>query len=134
MCLTTVYKGKQKRDALAKLPENGYYWKAVCYEHDKYKPQEMVGCDAYKIGWNKTKAIKYEYNSYRIAFHIFRNKKDAEEWRIGYNMFTRKHIKVVRCKVEKKNIVAIGLQSGVKLRYGLVILTTRFWCPKPRRK
>ena len=121
MCLDTVYRGKQKREALAKLPDSGYYWKCVYIADDSYEPIIMPGY--FKNGWNKTKGC-YNRTGYKLAFHLHRTKEAAESWR-GFRLSR----KVVRCKVEKKDIIHIGKQSG-----GLCIVTTRFWCPKPKAK
>lgn len=120
MCLSTVYRGKEKRKALAKLPESGYYWKYAGIRYGKYYP--IFGKGDYESGWNKTKLRKL-YMEYATGFHLYRNKKDAENWR-------REHLYnyrvIIRCKVEKKDIKTIGEQAG------LCIVTTRFWCPKPK--
>ena len=51
-----------------------------------------------------------------------KNKREADWW-------TRHDVngrRTIRCKVNKKDIVAIGEQIG------LCIVTTQFWCPKPK--
>jgi len=115
MCLAVVYRGKQKKDALAKLPESGYYWKKVLkrFSSDGYYPpvRNLPNDKPYKVGWNNTK-LKYDNEGYALCFHIWRDKS--------------KNFGRIRCIVKKKDIVAIGEQWG-----SLVIVTKRFWMPKP---
>jgi len=118
MCLHEVYQGTQKKEALAKLPESGYYWKAVNKQKGNYYPhmQALPNNRPFKKGWNTTKP-KYIGEGYKIAFHLHRTKKGAKGW--SANSF-------IRCVVEKKDIVAIGTQCG------LTIVATRIWIPKPK--
>lgn len=111
MCLSTIYRGKEKKNALAALPKSGYYWKRVMRRKNDYYPSIMIlpGNRPFRIGWNKTKK-KYDGYGYAICFHIYRNRSSGR----------------VRCIVKKKDIVAIGKQWGQ-----LVIVTKRFWMPKP---
>ena len=121
MCLEIVYRGKQKKEALAKLPESGYYWKSVRYDGVEYSPGIRRHKPAFVAGWNETRGC-YLGEGYNIAFHLYKNKREADWW-------TRHDVngrRTIRCKVNKKDIVAIGEQ------HGLCIVTTRFWCPKPK--
>ncbi len=115
MCLGIIYRGKQKKEALAKLPESGYYYKEVGKRSDGYYPPVMIlpGNKPYKVGWNITK-LKYENLGYALGFHLWREKK----YYLG-----------IRCIIKKKDIVAIGKQWG-----SLCIVTKRFWIPKPKKK
>lgn len=121
MCLEIIYKGKDKKKALAKLPESGYYYKRVFFDRGHYWPLlQRLACDRpFKIGWNQTKP-HYVAAGYNAAFHLHRTRKDAELWSSG---------QTIRCIVEKKDIVAIGIQCG---KY-LTIVTKRIWIPKPRK-
>lgn len=123
MCLDTVYRGKQKKEALAKLPDSGYYWK--CLEIIMGIYCTPVFFERIINGWNKTSGVGY---------HIFRNKADAQKYRDGFLTTMREKIKLVRCKAKKRNIRQIGMQSGSRLETGLCIVTTRFWCPKPKEQ
>ena len=120
MCLTIIYTGREKKRALAKLPESGYYWKAINKRKGKYYPicQCLPGGKPFKNGWNQTKYKCIDGGcGDRVAFHLHGTKKAAATWS-GLT---------VRCKVDKKDIIAIGEQFGE-----LEIVTTRFWIPKPR--
>lgn len=127
MCLDIVYKGKQKKEALVKLPESGYYWKTV-NQHGKVKGRyypicfSLPECQPFKLGWNTTKP-KYIGRGYRIAFHLHKTKKAAKTW-IGTT---------VRCIIKKKDIVAIGTQYLGGENH-LTIVTKKFWIPKPKKK
>lgn len=116
MCLSIVYRGKEKKNALAALPKSGYYWKKVWEKDSGYYPSVMIlpGNRPYKVGWNNTK-IKYDDAGYALCFHLWRKPGC--------------HGDRVRCVIKKKDIVAIGIQWDA-----LVIVTKRFWIPKPKRK
>ena len=123
MCLGYVYKGKEKKDALAKLPEMVKCWKVVRHlRFDQYSPP-VFDSKSYVAGWNEVRP-KYYHIGYRVAFHAFLKKKQAENWANG-----GLGQKVVQSKTEKKDIVAIGEQCC-----RLTIVTKRIWIPKPKKK
>ena len=126
MCLSIVYKGKEKKEALAKFPETGYYWKVVTFIDGKYYPSVYKYSEPFKT-LNVKKKPLYRGMGYNLAFHIFRYKKDAIAWRGWLDD------RVVRCKVKKQDIVAIGTQRIFGMQK-LVIVTKRFWCPRPPKK
>ena len=122
MCLTRIYRGNEKKAVLAELPEIGYYWKTFTvrqnkHYQNKYFPitQRLPYGKPFKDGWNQC-SNNYIGEGYNVAFHLHKTRKDAETW-LG---------KTVRCKVEKKDIVAVGTQFSE-----FVIVTTRIWIPKP---
>lgn len=109
MCLSCVYQGKKKAKVLAGLPKSGYYWKVVSEGEGKYWPYFGHG-GAFKIGWNNVKP-RYMGFGYKVGFHAYRYKPLGD----------------IRCKIEKKDIIAIGQQH-----HSLVIVTKRIWIPKPK--
>ncbi|KKN51507.1 hypothetical protein LCGC14_0621990 [marine sediment metagenome] len=127
MCLDIVYKGKKKKDALAKLPESGYYWKLVVLRNNKYRPPIYSEYGSYNIGWNTT-TPKSEFESYLLAYHLFCTKSGARSMKRWVPAFYGTKV-IVRCKVRRKDIINIGLQGK-----HLTIVTKRIWIPKPRKK
>lgn len=129
MCLQRVYnKGKQKAEVLASFPEMVNCWKVVYKRGNqhgsKYYPEMFSGDSSlFLAGWNKTEPFMDYRSGYKIAFHAFRTIKGARKWHNA----PYKHI--VKCKTEKKDIVAIGEQSD-----HLCIVTKRIWMPKPKKK
>lgn len=122
MCLSHVYKGKEKKEALAKLPEMVKCWKVVRRLREQYWPP-IFDSQPYRAGWNVTKPRRCHLR-YKVAFHAFLNKKEAENWaNKGFGQ------KVIQSKTEKKDIVAIGEQNN-----RLTIVTKRIWIPKPKKK
>ncbi len=124
MCLSTVYYGKKKKAELAKLPDIVPCWKAVRLSADtnKYYPPIYDYGKPYKFGWNEVRPISM-CAGYWVAYHAFLSRKEAIRWKNSNQI-------AVKCKTEKKDIVAIGIQPG-----GLsVIVTKRFWMPKPKKK
>lgn len=132
MCLDIVFRGKPKAEILAKLPENGVYWK-VCQEREsRYHSEFSHGANdkhsSFSVGWNETKPFYLKSMRYKIAFHAFRFKRHAKLW-AGYSPW----LQLVRCRVNKKDIVAIGNQEfGISKM--LTIVTRRIWIPKPKKK
>ena len=126
MCLSTVFSGHRKRQELAKLPDMVTCWKVVRRKGNQYgswyKPQIRRG--RFLNGWNETKP-QYSIR-YRIAFHAFLTKESAYQWRTW--CIDNKH-PIIRCKTDKKDIVAIGSQNR-----NICIVTQRIWIPKPRKK
>ena len=123
MCLDHVYKGKEKKEALAKLPEMVKCWKVVGRLRRKQYWPPIYCSQPYRAGWNVTLPITH-YLRYSVAFHAFLNKKEAETWaNKGLGQ------KVIQSKTEKKDIVAIG-EQGCRL----TIVTKRIWIPKPPKK
>jgi hypothetical protein len=134
MCLSVVYRGKRKKEALAKLPESGYYWKAVLLnETNQYTPTVYQHRCVFIAGWNLTNPVAADVDcgctTYKAAFHLFRTKEAAKKWVDNYGWIYRSNIRYIRCKIEKKDIINIGEQDNE-----LCVVTTRFWCPKPRKK
>lgn len=130
MCLGTVYRGKKKREALASLPETMYVWKVVrvWIGEKKYRSQAYhFPSFPFRAGWNKTRP-RYLGEGYLVAYHSFR-KKSAALWWIERSSG---NVRLIRCKVLKKDIVAIGLQ---RCEYNdcLVIVSTRVWMPKYKK-
>lgn len=138
MCLSHVFRGKKKREELAKLPDTITCWKIVHRQgnqhgsryfpeyRSRYFPEYRHGSSCFLAGWNKTKPFMKYSCGYMIAFHAFRTKKAAKEWmgRFLSNLY------VVKCKTRKKDIVAIGEQYD----NNLCIVTKRIWIPKPKKK
>lgn len=124
MCLGYIYKGEEKKDALAKLPKMVKCWKVVILRlHDKQYSPPIYDNKHYVMGWNEVRPSSHHLG-YRVAFHAFLNKEEAENWaNQGLDQ------KVIQSKTEKKDIVAIGLQG-----YKLAIVTKRIWIPKPKKK
>jgi len=131
MCLQRVYRGKKEKTELSKLPNMITCWKVVSRygnQHgSRYCPEYRNNLRTFLVGWNKTKPIvKRYYGNYKIAFHTFRTKMGADDWKSFY----RTDLYVVKCKTRKKDIVAIGEQR----RGFLCLVTKRIWIPKPKKK
>lgn len=125
MCLGTIYGGKKEQSELANLPKMVKCWKVVELHRNskKYWP-EWFNKKPFKIGWNiiKPKSKSTDNGKYKVAFHAFLTKEAAKDW-------SDLSQKVIQCKTEKKDIVAIGTQAGK-----LCIVTKRIWIPKPKKK
>lgn len=120
MCLTTVLYGKRKREELTRLPDMVRCWKIARRKGKKYWP-EVWNSNPFKAGWNEVKPMSM-YFGYWVAFHAYRNKKDAERCKSEGGI-------IVQCRTKKEDITAIGKQYGA-----LCIVTKRIWIPKPKTK
>ena len=128
MCLHRVFKGKEKEEALAKLPESGYFYKTVQMRDGSF--HSIFHGTRFEAGMNHTDGLYLSGIEYRAAFHIFRHKKDAKTFACG-----REYI--VRCKLKKEHIVAVGIQrrfisSRQEHENLLTIVATDIWMPKCR--
>ena len=126
MCLQTVYKGERKTKALAELPDMVTCWKVVTQWHNQYRggysPEFNYNHSSFLVGWNKTEPLAEKWRAYPIAFHAFRTKKAAIDWKSNYCNY----LYIIKCRTKKKDITAIGKQRG-----HLCIVTKRIWIPKP---
>ena len=125
MCLEIIFKGKEKKKELARFPDMVTCWKVCARQGNQYGSKYLATWFTYIFskGWNLTKAEYSDWICYKPAFHAFATKAGARAWK-GYS----KH-NIVKCRTEKKDIVAIGKQIG-----HLCIVTERIWIPKPKKK
>ena len=116
MCLDVVFRGQEKKDELAKLPDVVTVWKVV-YKLDKrdYRTDCMffpLHAGEVKFIQNVINTYNYNYNlpKYRGGGHFFLSRS------VAYSLRWDESIeKVVKCRVKKEWINNIGLQSGAKI-------------------
>jgi len=105
MCLTNVYRGKEKKEFLDKLPDEIVVWKVVA----KYKDRYSTDCRRFPLHSGrmdfKQNIIKTDDITYRGGGHFFLHRADAEMW--GYGFANR----IVRCKIKKEWINTVGTQD-----------------------
>jgi hypothetical protein len=113
MCLSEVY--YNKKDKLKKFPNEITVYKSVYVENGKNKAPLML-CDDhyYPEGLYSANTIK-EIRAgdgiyYQSGFHCFLKKSDAFSF-LPYSST----YKVIKCKVKKEHISAIGKQSHFDL-------------------
>ncbi len=107
MCLSTVYRGKQKKDFLAKLPAVITVWKVAVTNGDAYWPEFYRWTHGdYCTGVNifVTDRICADDGYYKGGCHFFLSRSTAERWK-DYGQ-TR-----IKCSVFKKDITAVGAQN-----------------------
>ena len=111
MCLDVVYRGKQKREAIAKLARTFYVWKWLTL--DKVRHETTFGVEihegqmvapyrgpAYSTPTDRKRRLAHPLDgmrAYRSGWHAYIHRLDSG---------------MTRCIVHKKHIQAIGLQSG----------------------
>ena len=111
MCLDVVYRGKQKREAIAKLPEKFPVWKVCTKRNGKYYPWVIGEYDEdYRLFAGRQKA-KSDLPS--CGFHAFLTKETAERFATA---------PIIECVARRRDIRQIGhpnwLDSvGVVLSY-----------------
>ena len=127
MCLSVVYRGKKKKEALAALSDSFYCWKvAAVYDRPKRYYSAPIWRARYPVGWGQTKP-SYAGCGYQIAWHFFLKKSDAV-W------FRRDHDEeIIRCKVKKRDVVAIGEQTWNCKKLS-VIVAEWAWFPRYRKR
>jgi len=115
MCLQSVYSRAEQRGLLKNKADSFYVWKAV----------EVCGGNLYsgyrgslfRPGWNLRRCpavlLGKGTDQYRSGFHSFLNRQSAMRWR-------RRGERVIRCRVTKSSVIALGEQGG-----GDVVVTRR---------
>lgn len=113
MCLSVVYKGKQKREAIAKLPEKFWVWKRAKFDGAVCRPTTFSHkCDAYYSGRQKASYLGVarcvddprRSAGYRAGWHCYRRRDDAAQWLTLQDT-------MLRCQARRRDIIAIGKQN-----------------------
>lgn len=134
MCLSVIYKGKQEKEALAKLPDVMTGWATVRKEGGKYYPyfSDVYSFAPLHAGINKAQfaPARKKRISYQAGFHRLLRRKDALNYGLcsPWNSAT-----VVRaCKVKKKDIIAIGTSESMNSEREnyLCVVAKQITCPK----
>ena len=115
MCLDTVLRGKEKKVALAELPDTITVWKVLLKPgwNEKEKGNYVTDWLLFPVYAGEIKFTQSHLKgfvdclSYRGGGHFWLTKKGAEDW-MGLRNSTEK---IARCTVKKPNINAIGFQS-----------------------
>ena len=104
MCLTSILSKNSKE--YKDLPKEGVYYKAV---------RATNNATWYNSDIKLTKGVHVDSNdsminigpdySYHTGFHVFRSRGDAQKWMICDE-------KIIRMRINKKDIVACGYQNG----------------------
>lgn len=135
MCLSVVYRGKQKKEALAKLPDRMYCWKVM---DEKFCSLWMQsGLLQYTVGEqvfpantiSGGKRLGYELPNYKGGGHFFRHRADAEEykrWVVSYQL--NPQIQIIRTIINKTDITNLGTDSN--MNSGLTIVARKAIFPK----
>ena len=115
MCLSYVYQGKKKKEALAKLKDVITVWKVLVIPDEEH-PNWKTDIYCYPVHAGVVKFRQNIINSdgfgslepkYKGGGHLFLTKAGAVDWHDG-----DKYCKIVQCKVEKKDINNIGERDG----------------------
>lgn len=126
MCLSVIYKGEQKKKALAKLPDVVTGW-AITITIDKkcYPFYSFLNGGSTPLHAGINKAIhaperKTRIEGYSVGFHRLLKRQDI--FRSGMAFCPRP---VMTCKIHKKDITAIG-----EYEHCLCIVAKEITCPK----
>lgn len=131
MCLSVTFTGKTRADALKKLPESGYYYKAVvimngCYESHYFYRQFNAGLNIRKS------IVGIGYRAGRATWiYLFRSKVDAATWaRCHINYEDR--VAIIRCVVKRKDIgnIGYGFLPTEQYKEDVAITARKVWMPK----
>lgn len=136
MCLSVVYRGKQRRESLAKLPEKFYCWKYLSYHPlpgESLPFTTPVAIRHVHAGEMKADYLGPAYN-YPYGDDVEIQGKGA--YKSGWHAYVAKcrpRDYNTKCWAEKKHIRAIGEQGG-KLCVVLSHITFPAKCGKPEDK
>jgi hypothetical protein len=111
MCLETIFRGKEKKEMLAKLKDTIIVWKAL-KKPDKKRPFYQTDCRHVRVyaGENKFKQpiiCHHRSGTYRGGGHFWLTREAARNW---CNNMPRKEA-VVRCTIKKEWINSMGRQN-----------------------
>lgn len=107
MCLDVVYRGKQKREALAKLPDEFYVWKHLMEDDDGYWTSSDSKKDRVFAGQMKA---PYLGPAYRTPVRHGRPLTGQKAYKSGWHAWRQKGEDEIRCRAFKRHIVSIGSQ------------------------
>lgn len=125
MCLDVVYRGKQKREALAKLPDEFVVWKVVRQYADGNRKPLCFGQDcSLEAGEMAAPYRGGTGEGYRAGWHANLSREGVVAFvlRTGWSRVSFPYeedgaigIPIIKCKAKKKHIVAIGEQCDRKV-------------------
>ena len=121
MCLDVVYRGKQKKESLAKLPDEFPVWKMVRVDlNGKYRPL-VFGTTTIQLYCGEMVAAsgRYPVPSYKLGWHANPSRSGTREfarangWSTAIpEQYDAQAFQIIKCLAKKKHIVAIGSQDG----------------------
>jgi hypothetical protein len=130
MCLDVVYRGKQKKEALAKLPDEFPVWKVLkmwlgeLVTGDRYTPVDSGELKAPYLGELDCGELDCEPNgSYLAGWHAFTDAESASTYRMGSE-------EVVQCAAKKCHVREIGGQYVRSSALGQVVVLSHITFPK----
>ncbi len=130
MCLSVIYNGKKKKEALAKLPDVVTGWAVVRRKGNKYYP--YWSGDSLHAGKNKAQDIpcrRKRIEGYPAGFHRLLHRKDVLDYGLYHPEVTS--IVIATCKIHKKDITAIGISNGwLGHKDYLCIVAKEITCPQ----
>jgi hypothetical protein len=112
MCLSRVYRGKEKREALAKLPDTFCVWKRLLSSGDGIYLCCLAG-DRIHAGRMRASYLGMAYEIPNDRYST-RNEpmKGRDAYRCGWHAYRQNVTGGVRCTAHKKDVRAIGVQTG----------------------
>lgn len=119
MCLSVIYKGKQKAEALAKLPDVVTGYSMTMKYKERYYPVCQQMNTPFVAGRNEAIQCQVEpipNRYYQAGFHRYLSRRAARLW-VGD--------RIMSCKIHKKDITAIGEQQGA-----LCVVAKQITCPQ----
>ncbi len=143
MCLDFRYDPKIEKAMIAKLPDEFVVYKIVKKRLGKYKPACVVS-DFYAKGLNEAPTKNFRIDTWSLHhrgvsrqylpyYHCFRTKQGARQW--GKILLRDKEKCVVKLKIPKKSIRAIGTQRGCYSKKDYqVIVSKKIIMPSPTDK
>lgn len=125
MCLNTVWSKEKMEHYLRDKDDEIICYKVVQIRKVPYGNRDRIFPPSVSGWWRYNKINdtprgpvsrgNWSNVTYRLAYHLYKTKKGCEGW-----MFIAER-RILKCKVRKKDIVAIGRQENY-----MTIVTTRF--------
>lgn len=108
MCLSVIFRNKQKKEYLAKMPDEVIVWKVV---HKRVDGSYITDCKHFplhagEVRFTQNIIHRVRSSNYRGGGHFFKTRKAAKVW--GQFAADR----VIRCTTKKVWINTVGTQRG----------------------
>ena len=124
MCLGVVYSEEKQKKILDKLPNVIEVYKVVRYSGKKYKAEIKNFSFLTRLNKATHTLRNVDPGGYKGGFHSFKSLHGAKEWKYGGWGSEL----IIKCKIKKAWITAIGSQNGV------VFVTNKIIMPSPRTR
>ena len=106
MCLDMIFRGKEKKEFLAKLPDEITVWKVVykCSNGSYVTDCLRLPLHSGEVKFKQNLIRQSHARRYRGGGHFFKTRAAARQWELNCD-------RVIKCTIKKEWINTIGMQD-----------------------